>query len=56
MPDPYVPGSHELKGVGNTVGYIPQRNDFDTEHDNDAETKFADMEFREEDTPKGQSL
>ena len=33
------------------VGYIPQRGDFDTEWDNEAEAILADMEFRPEDTP-----
>jgi hypothetical protein len=32
------------------VGYLPERGDFETEYDNDAEQILADMEFKEEDT------
>jgi hypothetical protein len=37
-------------GLGHLVGYIPNRGDFDTEWENDAELTLADMEFKEEDT------
>ncbi len=37
-------------GLGYLVGYIPNRGDFDTEWENDAELTLADMEFKEEDT------
>ena len=37
-------------GLGHLVGYTPNRGDFDTEWENDAELTLADMEFKEEDT------
>jgi len=37
-------------GLGHLVGYIPNRGDFDTEYENDAELTLADMEFKDEDT------
>jgi hypothetical protein len=37
-------------GLGHLVGYLPERGDFETEYDNDAEQILADMEFKEEDT------
>lgn len=37
-------------GLGHLVGYTPNRGDFDTEYENDAELVLADMEFKEEDT------
>ena len=30
---------------------MPQRGDFETEYDNEAEMIIADMEFKDEDTP-----
>lgn len=37
-------------GLGHLVGYLPNRGDFETEWENDAELTLADMEFKEEDT------
>jgi len=31
------------------VGYMPKRKDFETEYDEDAETRVCEMEFSEED-------
>lgn len=37
-------------GLGHLVGFTPNRGDFDTEYENDAELVLADMEFKEEDS------
>ena len=37
-------------GLGHLVGFTPNRGDFDTEYENDAELVLADMEFKDEDT------
>eukprot|EP00808_Paulinella_micropora_P024718 g29535.t1 len=37
-------------GLGALVGYLPNRGDFETEYENDAELMLADMEFKDEDT------
>eukprot|EP00457_Paulinella_chromatophora_P005684 gb/GEZN01005701.1/.p1 GENE.gb/GEZN01005701.1/~~gb/GEZN01005701.1/.p1 ORF type:complete len:533 (-),score=102.82 gb/GEZN01005701.1/:165-1715(-) len=37
-------------GLGALVGYLPNRGDFETEYENDAELMLADMEFKPEDT------
>lgn len=35
-------------GLANLVGYMPERGDFETEYENDAEMIVADMDFRDE--------
>lgn len=42
--------------LGALVGYIPNRGDFETEYENDAEEIIADMEFRPEDTESERNL
>ena len=43
--------THEKKGiVSNILGYMPKREDFEIQYDNDAEIILAEMEFMEEDT------
>jgi len=50
-PHGHAPSKPKPKGgLGQLVGYIPNRGDFDTEWENDAELTLADMEFKEEDT------
>jgi len=43
-------------GLASVVGYMPNRGDFDTEWDNDAEMIIADMEFKPDDTPQERQL
>lgn len=37
-------------------GYIPKRQEFDPEYDNDAEQLLADMEFKETETEEEREL
>jgi transcriptional adapter 2-alpha len=55
---PPSPPTHALplRGEGNAVGYLPHREDFETEWENEAETVLADMEFRADDTPGEREL
>jgi transcriptional adapter 2-alpha len=60
-PAPQLPPSPVLQpmtlhGVGNSVGYLPHRGDFETEWENEAETVLADMEFRLDDAPAEREL
>lgn len=41
-----------ISDVRNLVGYMPKRGDFDTEYDDEAETRICEMEFSEDDTPE----
>lgn len=39
-----------ISDVRSLVGYMPKRGDFDTEYDEEAETRICEMEFNDDDT------
>uniref|UniRef100_A0A7S3JP72 Transcriptional adapter 2 n=1 Tax=Euplotes harpa TaxID=151035 RepID=A0A7S3JP72_9SPIT len=45
-----------ISNIRSLVGYMPKRGDFDTEYDDEAETRICEMEFNEDDTEEETKL
>jgi transcriptional adapter 2-alpha len=45
-----------ISDVRSLVGYMPKRGDFDTEYDDEAETRICEMEFNDDDTEEETKL
>lgn len=45
-----------INNIRSLVGYMPKRGDFDTEYDDEAETRICEMEFNDDDTEEETKL
>lgn len=45
-----------MGGAHKIVGYMPKRGDFETDYDEEAETRICEMEFYDDDTKEERDL